>query len=382
MSRSVEQLVGRIHDAPTRMILAVSGGGSRAIYDLLAVPGASRTLLEASVPYSAAAVSAWLGARPERFCTSQTARAMAVAAFHRAREYAGSEAEMAGVGCAAGLVTDRPKRGEHRIHVALQDAARTVAWSLQLQKGLRTRVEEEDIAARMVLGAVAEGCRIDERLDLPLVEGERVETQCTEAPAEWQELFLGRTEAVCHGPCEPPVRAILPGAFNPLHAGHRRMAEIAREVLRAPVAMEISIVNVDKPPLDYYEIARRVEQFPAEQAVWFSRAETFEQKSRLFPGATFIVGTDTLRRIAAPVYYGDDEAACGAALQRIAERGCRFLVFGIGDWGLGIGDWGLGIGDWGLGIRKAPPLRGGVVRACHPNSPRVLRSNERPSNHP
>jgi hypothetical protein len=35
-----------------------------------------------------------------------------------------------------------------------------------------------------------------------------------------------------------------------------------------------------------------------------------------------------LRRIAAPRYYGNDPAACAAAIDLIASRGCRFLVFG------------------------------------------------------
>ncbi len=106
------------------------------------------------------------------------------------------------------------------------------------------------------------------------------------------------------------------------------MAEIARRKLRGPAEFEISIVNVDKPPLDYLEIARRLEQFHAEQCVWLSRAATFEEKSAQFPGATFVVGVDTLKRIADVRYYGGAPAACRAALRRIAERGCRFLVFG------------------------------------------------------
>jgi hypothetical protein len=45
------------------------------------------------------------------------------------------------------------------------------------------------------------------------------------------------------------------------------------------------------------------------------------------------VGTDTLRRIAEPRYYGGDPAACQRAVERIASRDCRFLVFGrnLGD---------------------------------------------------
>ena len=156
------------------------------------------------------------------------------------------------------------------------------------------------------------------RLELPLLEHERVAIEQVTAPPPWQDLFLGRVEAIQTSPhplplsrgargeiCPAPC-VILSGAFDPLHAGHRRMAEIAQEVLGLPTALEISILNVDKPALDYLEIERRLGQFPPEQAVWLTRAATFEEKSRLFPGATFVVGVDTLRRIADPRYYGND----------------------------------------------------------------------------
>ena len=59
-----------------------------------------------------------------------------------------------------------------------------------------------------------------------------------------------------------------------------------------------------------------------------SPAATFVEKSKIFPGATFVVGVDTIERIAQPRYYGDDRQACHAALEAIAAAGCRFLVFG------------------------------------------------------
>ena len=91
---SPEQLVEQIHDSPTRIVLAATGGGSRAIADLLEVPGGSRTLLEAVVPYSAPAMTAWLGGLPDGFCSAATGRAMAMAAFHRARRYEASDASL------------------------------------------------------------------------------------------------------------------------------------------------------------------------------------------------------------------------------------------------------------------------------------------------
>ena len=405
MSLTAEQLVRRIHDAPTRIVLAVAGGGSRAIAALLEVPGATRTLLEAVVPYCERAMIDWLGGQPEQFCSEPTARAIAMAAYRRAchlaspgtapvfakrkwdcsppqSEDAPSQSPppqfpVAGVACTASLASDRPKRGPHRTHLAIQTAAITVSQSIEFHKNRRSRGEEEHLVSGLVLNAIAEACGLEARLDLELFPGERIDEARLVAPQGWQELLAGSIDAVCEGgraqpaagwhaqnevmgvgsstcpqprpsslrACHPaaaaqeaapaqsrsPVavpRAIFPGAFNPLHAGHRRMAEIARKRLGIPVEFEISVENVDKLPLDYLEIARRLEQFGRDQVVWLTRAATFDEKTALFPGATFVVGTDTLRRIAEPRYYGGEAAACRAALDRILARGSRFLVFG------------------------------------------------------
>jgi hypothetical protein len=344
-----EQLVEQIHDAPTRIVLAATGGGSRAIADLLEVPGGSRTLLEAAVPYSAAAMAAWLGGPPDEACSAATARAMAMAAFLRAVRYEEEEKGVrtvssapeeeivptpfsmpfstAGVACTASLASDRPKRGPHRIHVALQTAATTAARHLELHKGRRSRAEEERLAGHLVLNVIAEAKGLSAQLALELLEGEHVEASRTDAPKAWQQLLLGKCESVTIGPVANSPRCLFPGSFNPRHAGHARMIEIASKMLGERAAVEISIVNVDKPPLDYAEIECRLAQFPPDQPVHLTRAATFDEKSRLFPGATFVVGADTLRRIASPDYHGGDANVHAATIERIAARGCRFLVF-------------------------------------------------------
>ncbi len=331
MTLGVEQLVRQIHAAPGQVVVVLSGG-SRAVAELLEVPGGSKILLEAAVPYCEGALTAWLGSRPEQACSSRTARAMAVAAFGRAIRYGATELHAAGVSCTAGLATDRPKRGPHRAHVAVQTASRTRHSWLELEKDARGRQQEELIVSRMVLNALADACGVDQRLDLPLLGTERVESEQVIAPPPWQDLFLGRVEAVearaRSGPPSSAPRVIFPGAFHPLHAGHRRMAEIAQELLGLPAAMEVSILNVDKPALDYLEIDRRLGQFPPEQAVWLTRAATFDDKSQLFPGATFVIGADTLRRIVDPRYYSHNRHGMLQAVERIVARGCRFLVFG------------------------------------------------------
>ena len=106
------------------------------------------------------------------------------------------------------------------------------------------------------------------------------------------------------------------------------MADLAAAELSTEVTFELSIVNVDKPPLSSQTVVERLQQFSAEQSVWLTRAATFAAKSRLFGATTFIVGVDTVVRIADPRYYDDDPAERDRAIAELAAAGCRFLVFG------------------------------------------------------
>jgi hypothetical protein len=119
--------------------------------------------------------------------------------------------------------------------------------------------------------------------------------------------------------------AILPGAFNPVHAGHWSLADAAAQMLGMSVAFELSIVNVDKPPLAPAEIQRRQSQFAGRAAVWLTNTPRFAEKAELFPGAIFVVGADTALRIVDPRYYGDI-AQMHEALARIRDHANRFLV--------------------------------------------------------
>jgi hypothetical protein len=110
------------------------------------------------------------------------------------------------------------------------------------------------------------------------------------------------------------------------------MAEIAARRLGQPVWLEISITNVDKPPLDFLTVRERLDQLGAYD-VCLTCAPTFVEKAEIFPGSTFVVGADTLGRIADARYYGGSQAARDAALARFDQAGVRFLVFGraVGD---------------------------------------------------
>ncbi len=425
------EMIRDIHQSPTKVVIAVTGGGSLAISDLLTVPGGSKTVLEGSVPYTRGAIARFIARVPEQYCSPRTARQLAMAAFHRGQYHVNASRneggvlplephyaefderaaavspaslfekrhseegkiddyiDLIGVGCTASLVTDSPKRGEYRVHIATQTLRRTTTCSLQLIKGARNRWEEERLVADLILNMIAnakeplpvastpttvptlsappdddsfgqtfglgtqDSLEIQEILPLGLKSGEKIVARRTVASPPLVDLFFGETIAVLWQQGEiryyrlrkelPPtqqtpiynsqaefMQAIFPGSFNPIHEAHRQMIEIAQKRLGNRVALEIAVQTVDKPPLDYTDLQDRLAQIELMlpgQAVWLTQAKMFEEKAELFKETMFVVGADTLQRFADLRFYHQNTHALHDVLRMIAYRDCRFLVF-------------------------------------------------------
>ena len=54
----------------------------------------------------------------------------------------------------------------------------------------------------------------------------------------------------------------------------------------------------------------------------------FFEKARLFPGCTFVIGSDTAVRLIDPRYYDGSNVKMLNALEEMRGQGCRFLVAG------------------------------------------------------
>jgi nicotinamide mononucleotide (NMN) deamidase PncC len=321
------EVVARIHAAGARVVLVVTGGGTAAIGRLCGVAGASSTVVEALVPYSAASLTAFLSGEPPSACSEETARAMAMAAWRRCRSLDPARADDAvGLGVTAALVTTHPKRGEHRVHAALQSATRTAVLTLTLEKGRRSRAEEEEVAAQAAVSLLADtlGVRLIDLAKTP--PGVQATIERFDAPAAWVELLSSARKAASIGPVPAETRLMFPGSFNPPHAGHERMAHVAEARVGAPAVRELSVTNVDKPPLDFLAIHRRVEAL-GDVPLLLTDAPTFLEKAQIAPGCVFAVGADTAERIGRGRYYASD-AERDAAIAAITRLGCRFLVFG------------------------------------------------------
>jgi hypothetical protein len=226
-----------------------------------------------------------------------------------------------------------------------------VATTIVLEKGARDRAGEEQLVGRLILHSLARAAGVEESPPLELLAAEALVEVRADADSILIELRTGRRDLVWSlpdGSCQDtlsarqdekvdraasaksgfaPPRGVLCGAFHPLHYGHQELRRVAEQRLGGPIYYEMSLRNVDKPPLDYLTIERRRAQF-TEHPLALTSAPTFAEKASAMPGVVFVVGVDTAERIIQPRYYGGSADAMRQSLANVRDRCCRFLVAG------------------------------------------------------
>src|SRR6266478_4954960 len=95
------QLISATHASGRKAALAITGGGSGAIGELLRIPGGSRLLIEAQVPYDEQALATFLGFAPAQASSSDTAIAMARSVRARAARLVPAGTDPVGLGATA-----------------------------------------------------------------------------------------------------------------------------------------------------------------------------------------------------------------------------------------------------------------------------------------
>ncbi|WP_440953244.1 hypothetical protein [Methanococcoides sp. FTZ1] len=352
-----------IHSQPWRIVLAITGGGTEAIGQLLRYGGGSATVLEAIVPYSPEALDTLIGRKPEKYASPTTVRSMAMAAYRRALSLKENDdrihsQNLIGVAASCKLSTGTAEREgrEHEIYVGIQSFDRTVVRMLRLTTG-RSREEEEHISACMIIDSIAKECGWNREMltDRLLDRGEIIEDMEATVPREIAEMLARPDSIMKNTDLMPDVvelelreggvadrpEVIFSGSFNPCHQNHIIMARQAYQKLGKKVHFEISITNVDKPPIDLISLQERLDSLREYGDrdflgnIYLTVAPLFIQKVKLFENATFIIGADTANRLFKTRYYRNEEDMRNM-LAEFREKNIHFLVFRRKEVGLNI----------------------------------------------
>ncbi len=332
MESALARVIDAIHASDLRAVIEFAGAGAPALAWLHGRAGSSRTVLEASDRYAPASLAEAAGFVPRQHVHPDVARALASAALVRACALAGPGEGLTGVGWTAAVATGRRRRGDHRCHLALCDASGVSSFALHLEKGARTREQEERLVGLLVISALASALPECEGLRLPLGPGDRLERRRESSPL-LARVVGGDFDWLLRSPVgiETPGRrlsgaVLLSGSFNPLHDAHRRLAEVAADRLGRDPMFELGLINADKSPIAEEEAARRAVQFAGYAPVLLTAEPRFVDKTRWVRDSVFVLGADTLARLVDPCFYAGDRDGVPGALARIRESGCRFLV--------------------------------------------------------
>lgn len=345
------EIVQKIHDTPFKAVLAITGGGAGAISELLEHGGGSATVMEAVVPYDMNAFDRFVKGKPDKYCSPEAARDLAMAAYQRGISFDTDQQHVIGIGATCSLMKGEPERAgrEHHVYIAVQTHQTTRTLSYQIDPHLANREEEERFATLAIINALYETCGRDGRNsdfevfpaaylktnEVVLDENSKDDLSLAPLLDERTKHFVQFGEPSAHNSGRLSrsglPRVILCGSFRPLHVGHREMAEAGHDIFGSPVDLEICVHNVDKPCLNYGEMFHRIDGINEQKLPWLgntllTNAATFVEKAEMFPTAKFLMGFDTLKRIGMEKYYFNRHHMLDS-FRRIKELGCVFLVF-------------------------------------------------------
>jgi len=316
MNEKLTRAIAELHASPARAVIACTGAGAGVQDALCKIPGASQTILEAVFPYSEKALIDFLGHKPQKSCSPETALRMAVAARHRGMELdirsGGTGKNIIGLGLTATITTNRPKRGENRVFLAASSDSGLRSASHIFEKnedgyGKLGREGEGIISDHLALNLLLETAGLEQIL----AAGEmRIEKHVSlleklSKRDSLADLLIHPNETLgTAADLDPKKHILFDGSFNPLHHGHRNFARQAKFATGMDVVYAISTNHPDKGAIPREELLARSEQFRWFAPVLFTEnTGRFVDKAERFSGFSFLIGMDTLIRILDQKYY-------------------------------------------------------------------------------
>lgn len=336
----------RDSDKKPWIFVVSTGGGVRVPAYLWDLPGISSCLAGSAFTYSCHETDKFLQFKPDKYCSEDTAINMAMTAYMRACESLPHGRIPVGLAVTANVASHKEHRGDHRIHAAIITPEVQLRTHVVLNKGLghdirgrdgkicdtvgfnlMLRALDKDTLPIHVIGSDDEGW---ENYNIIQTFEQITDVKLRELFFKYPVLSkLDRTST------EIAVRSntvFFPGTFNPLHDGHRYMAKVAEDLSNVQVMYMLTADSPHKTPLTVPALLMRAvsvsQDHECREVIVTQNDPLFIDKARAYPGAGFLIGSDSMERLLDPRWYGGKTEAVIDMLSEFERLGTRFYVFG------------------------------------------------------
>jgi hypothetical protein len=180
MDKEITNIITKIHKNDSlKGSLVVTGCGSTAISWLLSIPGASKTILSAHIPYSKLSLEKFLNKDLKNHVSEEESRNISNKAYLDSSTILDSnqkDVKLFGLSCTGAISTDRERKGEDKAHISVRSEKKITTYSIYFDKNNRNRITEEIIISKLIINSIASLYDINERIPLNLLENEKLYT--------------------------------------------------------------------------------------------------------------------------------------------------------------------------------------------------------------
>ena len=168
-----QRLIKKLHDSSGKFVAVITGGGLSAMADILSVPGASKTVLEVTVPYSKSSLFAYIKKNHESHVSKEEAILLANVAYKRSKTYEQADnIETIGISCTAAIATIPVRKGLDRAYIAWTNGEKICCASIYFSNEFRSRLKQDEIISGVILNCLSGVFNLDITLDLDLHKNE------------------------------------------------------------------------------------------------------------------------------------------------------------------------------------------------------------------
>ena len=148
-NKKIKVLIMEIHKSPIKLNIILTGAGFSFLNWLFLCEGASNTVIKATIPYNKNTLFKLIGNlnKNNSLVSKTVSSKLATFAKEEIKDFK-NDPQFWGISCTGSISTNYKKRGNHHAWISVNGGPikkRTWSMHIKLEKGLRNRMEEDQI---------------------------------------------------------------------------------------------------------------------------------------------------------------------------------------------------------------------------------------------